>query len=475
MVLGGMCCGMIADKWQCHRTIITLVCLISLVAITTEPMVSAYYGNPKTNQCPSPIITHNVKTSRTVNMNSTTIGLINCNQNTRLLPRHLTCSGDIPSKLYTNHNNNQAIGINSKLHITQYNSRMIYILMFLVNFCVAFSEGSALSFIDSSTLRRSQLAPENRPIHYGRQRMFSTVGAIFGILASNLAVDFFPHNIRITCYAGIFVAYGIFTVFYGVYTILSYRGLSFQNNINEDGEGNGEEVQKEHQKHGETNKETAFSRKETTDFTNIFIKTLFRFDIWFFYLTTFISGIEYSQFVSFLFVYLKGMNAPSSLLTLSIIVPAITGLAFYAYAHNFIDLLGSKWRAIMFSFAMYFVRYLGVSMIQNPWVVLLFQPLHAVSCDLFITAGLLYLKETSPLPVFTSLVSVFNVIHYGFGAFIGFSTSGVIYQRYGGRALFRYTALLSIGWFCVLAIYVFFKERRERKKAQFTEGGDKRS
>ena len=129
----------------------------------------------------------------------------------------------------------------------------------------------------------------------------------------------------------------------------------------------------------------------------------------------------------------------------------------------------------MFSFAMYFVRYLGVSMIQNPWVVLLFQPLHAVTCDLFITAGLLYLKETSPLPVFTSLVSVFNVIHYGFGAFIGFSTSGVIYQRSGGRALFRYTALLSIGWFCVLAIYVFFKERRERKKAQFTEGGDKRS
>ena len=204
MVLGGICCGMIADKWHCHRIVITLVCLSSLVSITVQPLVSVYYGNPETNTCPTSIVT-DIQTAD-VNRNSNLTGVITCNNNTNLLTTQSNCT-EARSKLNFLDKN--------------YNSHTIYILMFLVNFCFAFSEGSSLAFIDSGTLRRSQLAIKNRTIHYGRQRMFSTVGAIFGIMVSNLSVDFFPQNNTITCYAGIFVAYGIYTVLYGVFTILS--------------------------------------------------------------------------------------------------------------------------------------------------------------------------------------------------------------------------------------------------------------
>ena len=126
----------------------------------------------------------------------------------------------------------------------------------------------------------------------------------------------------------------------------------------------------------------------------------------------------------------------------------------------------------MFCFFMYFVRYFGISWIENSWLVLIFQSLHGVTFSLYVAAGLQYLKETSPLSVITSLVALFNSIHFGLGTLIGSSISGVIYQRYGGRALYRCTALLSIAWFWVLAVFVFFKERKERKKADKSVNGE---
>ena len=469
MVLGGICCGLIADKWHCHRTVITLACLVSLIAVTTQPAVSVYYGNPVTNQCPTPIIdaiqSHLISNDKNSSSNFRSEP-VDCNNDTKLLTMQLNCS-------------------NTNLNLSRnYNSQTLYIIMFLINFCFSFSEGSSVAFIDSGALRRSQLAPDNRPIQYGRQRMFAAAGAICGILFSNLSVDFFPANTTITCYAGIFIAYGMFTVLYGVFTILSYRGLSFREVKEKEDKESGNhatDTNKEenansvpcHEEKEITElwkdtdneiKDNEFHQTNKSNFWRIFIKTFFQCDTMFFYLTTLVSGLEYSQFTSFLFVYLKEMHAPSILLTLAIVFSGIVSAICFAYAHTIIRLLGGKWRAIPFSFLVYFVRYLGISLIRNPWLVLIFQPLHALSATLFVATGLMHLKETSPLPVLTTMVSIFNGIHYGLGTVIGSSISGVIYQRFGGRVLFRSTALLSIVWFFVLLVYVFFKEKTERKK-----------
>ena len=469
MVLGGICCGMIADKWQCHRTVVTLVCLVSLSAIATQPVVSVYYGNPQTNKCPSPFIKNMQTVDVGTNSNST---IAHCENNT-------SC---------TNWNNTNT-ELNEKITNSKsnYESGTLYILMFFINFCFAFSEGSSVTFVDSGALRRSQLSMGgDRPIQYGRQRMFASLGATFGILVMNLSVDLFPENTKITCYTGIFVSYGFYTILYGSFTIFSYRGLSFReakekidgelgkeksdaNNKDEAHELSSTQLEKDLTRSNDLKQQPTKSKSK--NFWKIFVKTFFQYNTLFFYLTTLISGLEYSQYTSFLFVYLKEMDAPSSLLTIAIILSNFASGLCFAYAAKIIRLLGGKWRALLFSFFMYFVRYMGISLIRNPWLIFLIQPMHGITATLFVATGLMHLKETSPLPVITTLVSIFNAIHYGLGTFIGSSISGVIYQRYGGRALFRYTALLSIVWFCVLAVYVFFKERRERKDAKRSVAG----
>ena len=107
MILGGILCGMIADKWKCHSKVIASVCLVSLVAITTKPVISVYYGNPETNQCPSSII--------------------------------------------------EGTGNSS-----EYDNGTLYKIMFLINFCFAFCEGAGLAFVDTSTLRRIDLTSKDR-------------------------------------------------------------------------------------------------------------------------------------------------------------------------------------------------------------------------------------------------------------------------------------------------------------------------
>ena len=143
------------------------------------------------------------------------------------------------------------------------------------------------------------------------------------------------------------------------------------------------------------------------------------------------------------------------MLTLSIVSSSIASAVCFPYVQKIIQLLGGKWRAIFFTFVMYFVRYMGISLIRNSWLVLIFQTIHGLTTDLFLVAGV--------FTCHTSLVSISNATNFGFGTFVGSIISGVIYQRYGGRALFRYTALFSLGWSLVVFVYVFFKERRKRE------------
>ena len=240
-----------------------LTCLLSLAIIIIQPTVSVYYGNPETNKCPSPIIRNMLTCAKHADIiTNSTSGIMDCSNNTKLLTHHLNCINKSNTNINTNY-------------------EVLCVLVFILNFCFAFSEGSSVSIVDESAMRQAQLAQENRPVDYGYQRTFSALGALFGILVSNLSIDVFPNNNIITCYAGIFVAYGISTVIYGLSTILSHHGLSFR-------EIKYEKV--EDKELGAASKDGEMPEVEY-DFWKTFTKTFFQYDILFFYSTTLISGL----------------------------------------------------------------------------------------------------------------------------------------------------------------------------------------
>ena len=518
MILGGPFWGLIADKWHCHRIVILMMCICSLLTISTQPFVGLHFGNPETNKCPyvketasksinastgkvsgeyyvRQSIKHLPNENLTVNLprlaeENITIHSLN-NARVRVLsqrrePTNRISKSDItlPSKdpePESTKSNHYPIHKDSKPN----SFGTLYFAMYAINFLVSFAEGSAVGFVDAGTMRRSQLATK-RPLDYGRQRMFSSFGGAFGILVTNLAIDYFPAS-NITCYTGVFVVYGLLTVSYCISTMTLFRGLSFRNKPADHDTENASQKTTEMKEllKSENNNDnseinlTKFDAKERLEnaeksdkknLRKILFRTLFQTEMIFFYLTAFVSGLEYSQSTNFLYPYLQEMNAPSILLTLSIVFSNFASVIGFAFCQDMIRILGGTWRAFTFSFLIYLIRYLGVSYIQNPWLVLIFQPMHALSAVIFVAGGLMHLRQTSPIPVMTTLISLFNTTHFGLGTIIGSSISGIIYEKYGGRTLFKSTSMLAVVWLLVLIVYiVLVVRRRERKEKEGTE------
>eukprot|EP00111_Clytia_hemisphaerica_P004728 TCONS_00013579-protein len=418
MILGAPFWGLIADKWQCHRTVIILMTISTLLAITTQPFISVFYGDPDMNQCPY----------QKINTKSTTL-----NNSIELLSNCKTCY----NSTFSNNSKSYLSNVENTQNNTPERFGALFLAMFSISLWLSFAEGSSIAFIDTGTLRRSQLSTQRKFV-YGHQRMFSAIGGAVGIFTANLAVDYFPQA-AITCYTGIFGVYAFYTIFYALFTIILYRGLTFkevssnqgsnmENKTTNDTENPSLGIEHQGDNHTCGDNKTIKDKKKLH---RILIQSLRKPDVIFLYVTTFVSGLVYSQHTSFLYVYLKELDAPSILLTLSIIFSNISSIFGFFFAQKVINLLGGTWRTIPVTFAFYFIRYCGVGLIKNPWLVLIFQPLHAVTATLYVANGLTYLKETSPLPVITTLVSLFNTTHYGLGTIVGSSLSGLIYEKYG--------------------------------------------
>uniref|UniRef100_A0A7M5V3N2 Major facilitator superfamily associated domain-containing protein n=2 Tax=Clytia hemisphaerica TaxID=252671 RepID=A0A7M5V3N2_9CNID len=366
MILGGPFWGLIADKWHCHRIVILLMCITSLLTISTQPFVGLHFGNPETNKCPYVKDT----TSSSINLSSQVINASNYSilttgnylQNNALsvsnrsnvtkslktsLYKNLTInsldqnitfysSNNARSRVISQKRNpmNRTSNLNIPRKVSESNQNTtqkdtyastfgtLYFAMFSINFILSFAEGSAVGFVDSGTMRRSQLAT-TRPVAYGRQRMFSSFGGAFGILITNLAIDYFPAS-NITCYTGIFVVYGLFTVCYCISTISLFQGLSFYSkptDLDTDCEDQREQTTDQKRLLGSQKyeKNDISLNKSRNNLRKTLIRTLSRPETIFFYLTTFVSGLEYSQSMNFLYPYLREMNAPSILLTLSVV------------------------------------------------------------------------------------------------------------------------------------------------------------
>ncbi|XP_066910348.1 major facilitator superfamily domain-containing protein 6-like [Clytia hemisphaerica] len=455
-MLGGLCWGYIADRWQCHRAVILATCLLSLFAITSQPFIGLSYGDPETNKCPVAGEASRMNGQLSINLS---------------FPNNVT-TGD--TELSLNFINDTSILPGNPIAHNKKKSRYgtLFVVMLIIYTTVTFAEAGGFPFVDSGTLRRSQLAAIDRPIDYGRQRMFGSLGAAFGITTTNLAVDYFPPNNYITCYAGIFLVYASYTCLCCLFLLLLYRGLTFNREnkspecvecLNKDSDQLSTNSQDEHNNNNDNEPDLPVKEKPTLN--KLLLNTLLRYDMLFFYLTTLVSGMEYSQITGFTYPYLKEMGATSIQLTMSTCASCLASFISYFYCKKVIKFLGGNWNAITFSFAGYFIRYISFGFVENPWLAVLINLTHGVSATLFNAAAMNHLKESSrkTIPIMTTLISIFNIVHFSLGTIIGSSICGVVYETYGGPAMYKGTGLLALAWSIISAFYVVIKRRRNRK------------
>ena len=87
-------------------------------------------------------------------------------------------------------------------------------------------------------MRKSQISikKSRRPINYGHQRFIGAFGIMAGVTMMNASFDVFPRGVSITCYTSIFPIYIVLTFCYIVSAMFLYKGLSFEDDRNEQNE-----------------------------------------------------------------------------------------------------------------------------------------------------------------------------------------------------------------------------------------------
>ena len=200
-------------------------------------------------------------------------------------------------------------------------------------------------------------------------------------------------------------------------------------------------------------------REKKPNLTKGLIKTFRKFNVSFFFLTVLIMGIANGLLYGFMFLYIQDLKGSKIIMGLSILVACSTEVIMFPISNSVIKLLRGNLIAIALSFAMYTVRFLGFSVLQNAWYILLLQLLHSVCFALFWNATVYHTSDLAPKGMKATLLGIMNGVFFGIAGGSSSLIGGILYKHFGGRNLFRGYAIICGVWTVFMILHIL-----ERKK-----------
>lgn len=169
-----------------------------------------------------------------------------------------------------------------------------------------------------------------------------------------------------------------------------------------------------------------------------------------------IMGISSGVITWLLFIFLKDLGGSHTLMGMSIAVYCTSEVIVFLISGKMIKLLGTN-KILFLSLAVFIIRLVAYSYLQNPWLVLLIEPLHGLTYAALWASCVSYATVISPPEVTTTVIGIMTGVHFGLGWGLGGSVGGVVYQYYGPRVLFRACAVMcGIGMALHAVAEVFF-------------------
>ena len=315
---------------------------------------------------------------------------------------------------------------------SQYSSLLFWLILSINTFALLF-DGAVLGFADAGTIQRVNLNPSKTT--FGRQRLYGSIGFGSGALLGSLLVSIFP-TAPINCYSAVFFGYFLLVVALTFLTQWLFHGLSF--------------------------KTTKHDENRNLKNRHVLKATLRQGRVIFFFMTVLVMGTEQGFYVYYTSVFLKGVKAPTMLNGICLAVGAFPCIITFAFSHRIIETFGGRWKSMCFCCFTYFIRFITMSFISNPWLILIVQPLQSFSLGLFIAAAVEHVRQISKPETLTTMYGLMNACHYAFSMIIASIAGGQIYNKYGGRLLFSCAATLSAVWTILMGIFiVFYKEEKK--------------
>lgn len=178
-------------------------------------------------------------------------------------------------------------------------------------------------------------------------------------------------------------------------------------------------------------------------------------NVWIFLFSVFIMGSCWGFLESFLFIHLQKLNAPNYLMGLTVTVGAMVGLPFLYGSEWFVNKVGAV-QLLLVALAVYFVRLVGYSLLENPWWCIPYELMEAFTLHLMWVATVRLAYQISPPGMLATLQAVVGGLNFGVGRGFGSLVGGAVIVLYGIRVAFRVIGCLALGTAILYAILHFF-------------------
>ena len=477
-IFGGLLWGMIADKWKCHRLLSVLTCILSILCLIVGQLGAsiAFASDQEANRCQIDYMPTNRNLSSSSSSSPSSMNRTLPNTPASRKPGNNTISMAFSTYDANAENDHEGVRFGSLFFA-------LLILSMLNMFC-----DSGLEFLDTATVRRIQTSAGERKVNYGQQRVVAPLGGTIGNILTNISIQYFPRS-NISCFAGMFVCYTVFSLLSLFSTLLVYRGLSFRND-NHELAGEAEDVKVD--KYQVTENNLVTKPKVTPEYSNddedddktsenvsinfsilniqdnknyykkLFFNTMIRNDILFLLISTTIAGIFFSPLHGFHYLLLKDLNAPAFTFSLITVAGGMGAIVGFKFSDKLLKIM-TLFKALSVCYVSCALVHLCYNVADTPWLLVIPRPLFGVAFCVSVSSGMAYLKDNCPVDVLTSVISIYVALFYGVGSGIGLAVSGEIYDVYGGKTMFGIMACVSFAWSLVVGFYYYFSYLKNRK------------
>jgi len=187
-----------------------------------------------------------------------------------------------------------------------------------------------------------------------------------------------------------------------------------------------------------------------------------RFDVSFFMATVFISGLGNSLFLSFSYSLVEHMHVTKTQQSLIVSAGSVSELAVFPLTSMIIKKIGTA-PCITLGIFSYLIRFLSMSYAKVFWVAAMTNLLHCIGFALSWAAMMEHTHKIATPQISGTLFNIMCGMFYNFSAFFANMLGGVLFDKVGGKMLFRYVAALCGIWTVFLLIFYGWQHVQNKK------------
>ena len=301
-------------------------------------------------------------------------------------------------------------------------------------------EATALNFIKSSPGKPS----------YGAQRIFGSIGGCLSLYFTGFIIDRYPLK-NMSIFSMAFFLYAPYA--WILAPLVCY--IIAQN----------KRLESEAKPDNSLTKDNASTLKHM-------VRALQKCEVIALLLTGLVAGSAFVLFVFFTALLLEGqMKVTKQETSFLFITLTLVNLITFPFTGKIIKLLRGPIPSIVLGMVCHGVRHIVMSYTSSYWIMLSVQLLHCFDFALLWSAMMEHMGDISPPQVRVTMTLVLTSVKFHVSPFILNTVGGVLYQKYGGKLLFRWNGVLCLMWAVLMVIFytIFYNNKRTTEERTVDE------